>query len=132
MERSAKFPLSETVLVVDDDKDICWIFEIALVGLGCNVTTVGSAQDAISLVTERAYLIAFIDARLPDMDGLRLIETLRDLQPTMRVIVVSGYYFEDDIRISEAIHAAQIDGFLAKPFRIDSIVAALTDTANGS
>lgn len=132
MARSANVPPPETVLVVDDDQDMCWILEVVLAGLGCSVTTVRTAQDAISLVAERAFPIAFIDARLPDMDGLRLIEALRDLQPAIRIIMVSGYYFEDDVRISQAVQAAEIDGFLAKPFRIDAIVAALMGTGNGT
>jgi DNA-binding NtrC family response regulator len=117
-------PVPETVLVVDDDKDMCWVLEVALAGLGCAVTTVDSARSAISSVAERAFPIAFVDARLPDMDGLRLIEELRRLRPTMRIIMISGYYLEDDMRISDAVRACEIDGFLAKPFQIDAVAAA--------
>ena len=68
---------SETVLVVDDDHDMCWVLERALGTLGCGVTSVGLGASAISIVTERDFPIAFVDARLPDMDGLRLIMELR-------------------------------------------------------
>lgn len=121
----------EKVLVVDDDQDMCWILEVALTGLGCAVTTVCSAQEAIASVAVHAFPIAFVDARLPDMDGLRLIEELHSLRPAMRIIMISGYYFEDDIRILEAVQASAIDGFLAKPFQIDAIVAAVTGKSNG-
>ena len=125
-------PVPETVLVVDDDQDMCWVLEAALGGLGCAVTTVGSARGAISSVAEHAFPVAFVDARLPDMDGLRLIEELRRLQPVMRVILISGYYIEDDMRISEAVRAREIDGFLAKPFQIDLVVAAVTGKGSGN
>ena len=124
-------PAPETVLVVDDDHDMCWVLEVALAGLGCAVTTVHSAQSAISSVAEHAFPIAFVDARLPDMDGLRLIEELRRLRPAMRIIMISGYYLEDDMRISEAVRACEIDGFIAKPFQIDAVVAAVTRKDNG-
>jgi DNA-binding NtrC family response regulator len=124
-------PVPETVLVVDDDKDMCWVLEVALAGLGCAVTTVDSARSAISSVAERAFPIAFVDARLPDMDGLRLIEELRRLRPTMRIIMISGYYLEDDMRISDAVRACEIDGFLAKPFQIDAVAAAVMGKGSG-
>ncbi len=122
----------ETVLVVDDDRDMCWILEVALAGLGCVVTTVGTAQNAISSVADHAFPVAFVDARLPDMDGLRLVEQLRGLQPEMRIIMISGYYLEDDTRILEAMRASEIDGFLAKPFQIDAIVRAVMGQGHGN
>ncbi|WOJ88511.1 response regulator [Methylocapsa polymorpha] len=131
MASFATLPAPETVLVVDDDQDMCWVLEIALAGLGCAVTTVGSAQNAISSVAGLDFPIAFVDARLPDMDGLRLIEELRRLRPAMRIIMISGYYLEDDMRISEAMRACEIDGFLAKPFQIDAVAAAVTGKGNG-
>lgn len=121
----------ETILVVDDDPDMCWVLEVALAGLGCGVTAVDSVRSAITSVAVHAFPIAFVDARLPDMDGLQLVEELRKLRPEMRIIMISGYYLEDDIRISEAVRACEIDGFLAKPFQIDAIVAAVTWNGNG-
>ena len=117
-------PAPETVLVVDDDQDMCWVLERALANLGCDVTSVGLGRSAISIVAERAFPIAFVDARLPDMDGLRLVMELRVLRPSMRIIMISGYFLEDDVRILEAVRKAEIDGFLAKPFQIEAIVTA--------
>jgi DNA-binding NtrC family response regulator len=125
MTAAVTVPMVKKVLVVDDDQDMCWIFDIALADLGYAVTTVGSAQSAFSLVADNDFPIAFVDARLPDMDGLQLIAELRGLRPAMRVIMISGYYLKDDVRILEAEQAATIDGFLAKPFQIEAIVAAV-------
>jgi DNA-binding NtrC family response regulator len=121
----------ETILVVDDDQDMCWVLEAALAGIGYKATSVSSARRAITLLAEQTFPIAFVDARLPDMDGLRLIEVLRSLQPGIRIIMISGYFLEDDACILEAVQASQIDGFLAKPFRIDAIVAAITRGGDG-
>jgi DNA-binding NtrC family response regulator len=122
----------ETILVVDDDQDMCWVLEVALAGLGHVVKTVGTAQSAISSVTDHAFPVAFVDARLPDMDGLRLVEQLRGLRPAMRIIMISGYYLEDDTRILEAMRESRIDRFLAKPFQIETIVTAATGGDNGN
>jgi DNA-binding NtrC family response regulator len=117
--------------VVDDDQDMCWALEGALASLGCAVTSVGTARSAISAVADRAFPVGFVDARLPDMDGMRLIAELRALRPSMRIIMISGYFLADDVRILEAVRTAAIDGFLAKPFQIDAIVAAALGNGNG-
>ncbi len=122
----------ETALVVDDDQDMCWILEVALAGVGCVAKTVGTAQNAISSVVDRAFPVAFVDARLPDMDGLRLVMELRGLRPGMRIIMISGYYLADDTLILEAMRASKIDCFLAKPFQIDAIVTAIMGNGNGN
>ncbi len=132
MALSTIAPVPETALVVDDDQDMCWVLEVALAGIGYTATTVGSGQNAILSLAEQAFPIAFVDARLPDMDGLQLIRKLRSLQPGMRIIMISGYFLEDDLRIVEAAQASEIDGFLAKPFRIDAIVAAVTGSGDGN
>ena len=121
----------EAVLVVDDDQDMCWALEGALASLGCAVTSVGSAQSAIAVVADSAFPVAFVDARLPDMDGMKLIAVLRALRPSMRIIMISGYFLADDVRILEAVGTAAIDGFLAKPFQIEAIVAAAVGHVNG-
>lgn len=115
---------AESALVVDDDQEMCWVLEVTLASVGCVATVACSAQAAIALAGEHIFPIAFVDARLPDMDGLRLVEELQALQPRIRITVISGYFFEDDERICEAIQERKIHGFLAKPFEIDAIVGA--------
>jgi len=124
-------PTSEAILVVDDDQDMCWVLEVALAGLGYVVKTVGTAQSAIASVADHPFPVAFVDARLPDLDGLRLVEELRGLRPAMRIIMISGYYLEDDARILKAMRESRIDGFLAKPFQIETIVKAAIDPDSG-
>jgi CheY-like chemotaxis protein len=112
-----------TALVVDDDRDMCRVLKIALGSAGCDATTTGSAKGAIALLAERRYPIVFVDARLPDMDAWQLIAALRRLRPDIRIVMISGYYFEDDVRVIKALQASEIHGFLAKPFRIEAVAA---------
>jgi DNA-binding NtrC family response regulator len=129
---SAVRPAPETILVVDDDQDMFWVLEAALAGLGYVVKTVGTARNAIASVADHAFPVAFVDARLPDIDGLRLVEKLRGLRPAMRIIMISGYYLEDDARILKAMRESRIDGFLAKPFQIEAIVKTAIGENNGN
>jgi len=120
-------PAATTALVVDDDYDMCRILELALASAGCNAMTVGSAHGAIARFADHPFPIVFVDARLPDMDGWRLIEELRRRRPEIRIIMISGYYFEDDVRVAKALQQSEIHGFLAKPFRIEAVVATVAE-----
>lgn len=115
-------PSAGTALVVDDDGDMCRVLEIALGSAGCKATTTGSARGAIALLAQHPYPVVFVDARLPDMDGWQLIHQLRRLRPEVRIVMISGYYFEDDVRVAKALQASAIHGFLAKPFRIEAVL----------
>jgi len=128
----ASRPAPAPILVVDDDRDMCWVLEAALARLGYLVKTVGTARNAIASIANHDFPVAFVDARLPDMDGLRLVEKLRGLRPAMRIIMISGYYLEDDARILKAMREARIDGFLAKPFQIEAIVKTAIGENNGN
>ncbi len=118
---------AKSALVVDDDPDMCWVLEAALEGVGCSAITVSTGRDALKLINTQSFPIAFVDARLPDIDGLRLSEQLRRVQPDLRIFIVSGYFLADDAEILEAIRTQKINGFLAKPFQVGSILAALME-----
>ena len=61
-----------SVLVVDDDPDMCWILKVTIEMLGRSVTTAQSGRGALDVAHKFVFPLAFIDARLPDMDGLQL------------------------------------------------------------
>jgi len=117
----------KSALVVDDDEDMCWVLEAALKSVGCVTITVGTGRDALTLINRQAFPVAFVDARLPDVDGLRLSEEMRCVQPGLRIFIISGYFLTDDADILEAMRTQRINGFLAKPFQIGSILAAVME-----
>ncbi len=121
----------DSALVVDDDPDMCRVLEITLASVGCAAMAVGSGRCAIALLRQRAFPVAFVDARLPDIDGWRLVEEFRRVRAQMRIVMISGYYFEDDARVADALRAGSVEAFLAKPFRIEAILAALGSGEGG-
>ncbi len=117
-------PPSRGVLVVDDDPEMCWILKAILASADCDVRTAHSAEEALAMLDRHAFPLAFIDARLPDVDGLRLIDTVYALQPDIKIVLISGYYFGDEEPITDAIRCGRIHRFLMKPFRIGEVIAA--------
>jgi DNA-binding NtrC family response regulator len=105
------------VLIVDDEADMCWALERLLAQHGIPSARALSAREALERLGEATFCrLAFVDAKLPDMDGLELARRLRQLVPEMRVVMVSGYFYRDDSAVQEAMAEGLICGFIAKPF----------------
>ena len=80
-----------------------------------------SADEALRLARRERFLLAFVDAKLPDGEGLDLARRIREAAPGLRTVLISGYYYPDDSVVVEALAAGVIDGFVSKPFQHDEI-----------
>ena len=112
-------------MVVDDDPDMCWVLKVTLEFSGYSVTIAQSGHEALDLADQNTFPVAFIDARLPDMNGLQLAAEMARQHIMMKIIIISGYYSQDDISIVETVRTTRVHGFLTKPFQIEAIEALL-------
>lgn len=112
-------------LIVDDEPEICWVLERILNKAGGTCDSAHSAKEAISMMEYRRYDMAFLDAKLPDLDGFELAQCLRKTYPGLYIVIVSGYYYKDDLTIVTAIQSGLISAFIAKPFIHEEILHAL-------
>lgn len=108
-------------LIVDDEPGVCWALERILSAGGILSVVTPSAHEALSLARRERFLLAFIDAKLPDGEGLELARRMREAAPGLRTVLISGYYYPDDSAVVAALAAGVIDGFVSKPFRHDEI-----------
>lgn len=113
------------VLIVDDEKDICWALQRILEADGHAPTLANSAAEALSLVRRDAFHLALVDAKLPDMDGLVLLGRLRTICPAMPCTLISGYLYDDDASVQAALRRGLIRGFIGKPFLLSEIRKAI-------
>ncbi len=116
-----------SILVVDDDPDMCWAMGHILLSHGCEVNIVSQGMDALDLVQQTPPSLIFMDAKLPDMDGLDVARLIHQRNPGIRIVMVSGYYYADDPAIREAVEQNIINGFIAKPFARGDILQAVED-----
>ncbi|MCX5892415.1 MAG: response regulator [Deltaproteobacteria bacterium] len=114
----------EQILIVDDEPDMCWALEHMLGNQGV-IRKALSAQEALELMRQYRFGRAFLDAKLPDMDGLELARRLLEIAPDIRIMMVSGYFYPDDVAIQDAISQGLIRGFISKPFLKEEILKAL-------
>lgn len=114
--------MAARILVVDDEPGIrsgvCEILTLE----GYAVDTADCGRAAQDLVSATAYDVALIDYRLPDIDGLTLLQSIRQHSSQMMTCMITAY-----ANIETAIFATRqgIDYFLPKPFAPDDLLAAV-------
>jgi two-component system, NtrC family, response regulator PilR len=79
------------VLVVDDEPDLCTLYELTLVREGYAVDTAGSVDEAWALLADHGYSAIITDMRLPDGTGLELLQRLEQAGRGEKAIVITAY-----------------------------------------
>lgn len=110
------------VLVVDDESDVRNLLRKFLTRRGYEVLTAGDGEAAIEAIRENRPDIVLLDIRLPKMDGLSVLQRLRDESDDVAVITMSGNADEDTARRSLELGAAD---FITKPFNLPYLETSL-------
>ncbi|MFG1296504.1 MULTISPECIES: response regulator [Xanthobacter] len=113
------------LLVVDDEPDFLEELAESLALRGLPTVCVRRAADAVEAVgANRDISIVITDIRMPDMDGVSLIEALKIAFPDrhMKFVVMTGHASEEDIRRAEAAGAAAC---FPKPFALEPFCEVL-------
>ncbi|MEK7685110.1 MAG: response regulator [Verrucomicrobiota bacterium] len=103
-------------LIVDDGPDQCWALEHVLADLHLPSQKAFTGRAALELVQQHRFQFAFLDVKLPDMDGLQLARLIHNLAPEISLVMISGFLSEDDAEVLQALATGVIAGFLQKPF----------------
>jgi CheY-like chemotaxis protein len=112
------------VLVADADESVRKAAHQMLGRLGATVETARDAQEAVALARQTPYSTAVVDIRLPDLDGYETYKRLREVQPGLPIILMTGFGYDP----SHSIVKARQDGLrtiLYKPFRADRLQEAI-------
>jgi CheY-like chemotaxis protein len=112
------------ILVVDDNKLICWGLKKVVSAQGLSVTTAVTGGEAIAEVCRTSYDAVFVDINLPDISGFELLEKIRGLSPDTRVIMMTADNTDDNRRRAMESGAAR---FMGKPFSNHEIREVLRD-----
>jgi signal transduction histidine kinase len=106
------------LLVVDDDEAIRNFFTQVFGDDGFEVTTLDNGEDAARAITRGRFDMVVTDLCMPRMDGLRLLEEIRERAPGTTVIAITGY---GTIRDAVSLMKSGAFDVLTKPFSLDEI-----------
>jgi len=114
--------MSETkhrILVVDDDKAICWVLEKAFTEEGYLVDVASNGKQALELIGERQYSLVTMDIRMPVMGGIETLEAIHRLPNRPETIVMTAHS-----NMENTIEAMKHGAFeyVVKPFDIDEVL----------
>ena len=118
---------NDIFLIVDDEPDMCWALENILRKNGFLSKKASNGQEAIDLVKRHRFRLVFLDAKLPDKEGFEVAKEIRELDPSVRIVIVSGYFYRDDVDIKDALAKDLISGFISKPFNNDEILKTIRE-----
>lgn len=110
------------LLIVDDEEQLVSMCTEAMVAEGYEARGASQGEEALRLVSEDRFDVIITDLVMPQVDGLRLIQTAKEEDPGAVVIVITGYAsVENAVR---AIRQGAYD-FLAKPFTVDELAISV-------
>jgi PAS domain S-box-containing protein len=115
----------ELVLVIDDEESVRSIIRQGLEGAGYRAVTAADGAEGVALFTHRRSEVALVltDLMMPVMDGAAAIGALRRLDPSVRVVAMSG--IADAGSVAEPARPGGVLRFLLKPFSLESLLSTV-------
>jgi len=110
--------MPEHILIVDDEKNILHTLSPILQDEGYEISTAANGTDALRLVREDAPLAVLLDIWLPDIDGIEVLKKIKEQQPEIIVIMMSGHG-----TIETAVKATKLGAydFIEKPLSMEKV-----------
>jgi DNA-binding NtrC family response regulator len=110
------------ILVVDDEEIVLESCQAVLEEAGFEAVLVPSADQALQAMKHEDFALLLIDVKMPEHDGMYLMEKVKKQWSGKPVIVMSGYYTADTINEAIRMGAAS---FIAKPFEPEELITAI-------
>ncbi len=110
------------VLIVDDESQLVEAFKMQLPKEGIKVSAAFRARDALTMVKHENFDVAVLDIKLPDMDGVDLLLKLRQMEPSLEVIMLTGF-----ASVDTAIRSMKLGAYdyLTKPCKISELASII-------
>ena len=115
--------MKERILVVDDEPQIREMLSIYFTRHGYETVTASDTAETLRAVKDSKVDVVILDIGLADEDGLKLLEHLKKDFPALRVIMLTGMGFVEDLLQESQQKGA--DGYVSKVLPLDELLAAV-------
>ncbi|MBI2606147.1 MAG: response regulator [Deltaproteobacteria bacterium] len=122
MKKTSENLAAKKVLVVDDDDDLRSVLRSALEASGYLVTTVANGKLALHLVSLDKFDCVVSDIRMPEMNGIELLHSIKRGMPGLPVILMTGF---SELTETKEAYELGADEFIPKPFRKEELLEAV-------
>jgi len=111
--------MNKKILIVDDDQDIRLLLDKFFGKKGYKTNTASDGNTAVDILKEEKYDLVLCDFKLPDINGLELIQKIKVINPEAALLVITGY---SDVKVAvQAIKLGAYD-YVTKPLYPDEIL----------
>lgn len=110
-----------TVLVIEDEKNICDFIKQVLTAHDYQVITSQTGQEGLSIISSRCPDVILLDLGLPDMDGSKIIESVRSWSSCPLIVVSARNQEQDKVQALDA----GADDYISKPFGTSELLARI-------
>ena len=108
------------VLVVDDHNGVLESFKEILRIKDYEVSGFSNGKEALESMKTAKYDFAFVDLKMPEMDGIEVLKRVKELDPSIEVIIVTAYASEESFANAITLGAME---YLRKPFLMGEVYA---------
>jgi two-component system response regulator HydG len=117
-----------SVLVVDDDYTICQLLKEIISEQGYDVDIKGDGESALQEIAKKSFDLVFLDLKLPGMNGLEILEAIKERNKAVLVVIVTAYI--DEPMTLKAMSLGPLL-LVQKPFKEKDIIEILNLVAKG-
>lgn len=112
----------ETILIVDDDKNLCSVLREELSEVGYDAEFVNNGDDAFSFIVKKPVDLILLDLKMPGKDGFDVLKELEMKEIKTKVIVLTAY-----ADVKSAIDSAKMGAsdFISKPYDFDELLITI-------
>lgn len=128
---STQTPVSSgTILIVDDDDGVRTVATLSLERAGFQVVAACDGEEGVALLKERGseFDAVLLDMTMPRLSGADTCRLIKMLQPSLPIVLTSGYTEPD---AGARFGADEVAGFLQKPFTPATLVRMIQDAVHG-
>ena len=112
------------ILIVDDEKDLRDLLSAALVSRKYNVACAATVKEAVRSMKRNLYDLMFLDLKLPDGDGMKLISKIKKINPDVIINIISAY---GNPETQKKAMEMGVNRFIDKPFSEKDIIKSIKE-----
>ncbi|KKL72097.1 hypothetical protein LCGC14_2088310, partial [marine sediment metagenome] len=115
----------ERILIIDDDEDIRYSISLFLNKHNFKIEVAKDGKEGLEKISEKFYNLVLLDIKLPDIDGIELIIPIKEKQPDIEIIMITGA-----ADINSAINSLNtgVSAYLNKPLNLDELLAHIRNS----
>ncbi len=117
----------KNILIIDDEEDLCALLSETLRRRNYNINIAATRKEALSFLKRETSDLVFLDLKLPDGDGMKLLSRIKKVRPETAVSIISAYGSEERKEEAKKLGA---DSFIDKPFTEKGILSQIRKLSN--